>query len=129
MKKIISLLLISISIFTLACERDTTYDNFTQCLADSGTIFYGAFWCPHCQSQKELFGDSDDLLPYVECDANGKDANPAACTAAGVKTYPTWVFPDGNIETGTKSLKQLGEWSSCPLPGEESILVAPSTED
>ena len=128
MKKLLSLLLISIALFTIACERDTTYDNFTQCLADSGTIFYGAFWCPHCQSQKELFGDSADLLPYVECDANGKNANPAACNAAGIKTYPTWILPDGTIETGTKSLEQLGEWTSCPLPGEESILVQP-TED
>src|SRR5687767_6111588 len=36
-------------------------------LDDSGAIFYGASWCPHCQEQKAMFGASADRLPYVEC--------------------------------------------------------------
>jgi hypothetical protein len=24
-------------------------DDFAKCIKDSGAMFYGAFWCPHCQ--------------------------------------------------------------------------------
>jgi len=43
------------------------YNSFATCLKDKGAIFYGAFWCNHCQAQKKLFGSSTKLLPYVEC--------------------------------------------------------------
>ena len=29
-------------------------DGFANCLKEKGTIFYGAFWCSHCQNQKIL---------------------------------------------------------------------------
>jgi len=35
-----------------------TYDTLAQCIADSGAKFYGAFWCPHCQNQKQAFGSA-----------------------------------------------------------------------
>ena len=25
------------------------YDTFASCIKESGALFYGAFWCPHCQ--------------------------------------------------------------------------------
>ena len=43
------------------------YDTFAKALTTGGVEFYGAFWCPHCQAQKALFGDSKKYLPYVEC--------------------------------------------------------------
>ncbi len=105
-----------------ACERDTTYDNFATCIADSETVFYGAFWCPHCADQKALFGDSVDLLPYVECDPNGKDSQTQLCKEEGIEGYPTWKFPDGTVKSGLVSLEDLSDLTSCPLPGEESIM-------
>ena len=42
------------------------YDALATCLKDKGAVFYGAFWCPHCQAQKKEFGSSAKLLPYVE---------------------------------------------------------------
>jgi hypothetical protein len=32
------------------------YVEFAQCLSDKGAVFYGAFWCTHCKSQKQMFG-------------------------------------------------------------------------
>ena len=123
MRKFSSLLLV-LSLFLSACgSRDTTYDTFAQCIADSGTAFYGAFWCPHCKDQKEAFGDSVDLLPYVECDPNGKNSQAAVCNSKGVKSYPTWEFPDGTVKTGVYSLDELSKYTSCPLPDEESVMV------
>lgn len=48
-------------------KKPGKYDQFAQCLEEKGAVFYGAFWCPHCQAQKALFGKSAKKLPYVEC--------------------------------------------------------------
>jgi uncharacterized membrane protein len=59
-------------------------------LEASGVIFYGAYWCPHCQDQKAAFGAASDRLPYVECSPNGPRAPQSAeCRRAGIGTYPT----------------------------------------
>ncbi|MCC6174509.1 MAG: vitamin K epoxide reductase family protein [Chloroflexi bacterium] len=86
-------------------------------LSDSGAKFYGAYWCPHCQQQKALFGPASALLPYVECDPRGQDAHPDQCQAAGVVAYPTWVI-DGQKVEGTQSLAQLAQLSGYPPPPE-----------
>ena len=123
MRKLLALLLIALPILS-ACERDTSYDAFATCLADNGAVFYGAFWCPHCQDQKAMFGDSTDLLPYVECDPNGKDSQAGLCNEKGVESYPTWTFNDTQIETGVLSFEELSEYTSCPLPGDESVMLS-----
>ena len=79
-------------------------------LADSGALFYGASWCPHCQQQKALFGASQDRLPYVECSPGGpRGAVASSCLSAGVQTYPTWIFSDGSRQTAVMSLRELAE--------------------
>ena len=79
-------------------------------MADSGAVFYGASWCPHCQEQKALFGASQDRLPYVECSPGGPRGGVASsCLGAGVQTYPTWVFPDGSRLTAVMSLRELAD--------------------
>lgn len=104
------------------------YDTFAQCLTDSGAKFYGAFWCPHCQSQKALFGKSDDLIPYIECStADGRGQN-QVCKDAGITGYPTWIFADGTVKGGSLSLNELADQTGCVLPGEsESVESANST--
>ena len=91
-------------------------DSFATCLKDSGALFYGAFWCPHCQNQKALFGRSAKLLPYVECSTpDGKNQLPV-CNEAGINGYPTWQFTNGVRESGEISLERLSELTNCPLP-------------
>jgi hypothetical protein len=121
MKKL-AILFLSLLALTGCGTRDTTNDAFATCIANSGATFYGAFWCPHCQDQKKEFGDSKDLLPYVECDANGKDPDLAACNANNVVSYPTWIFADGTKATGLQNFEELSEATSCALPGEESVM-------
>ena len=91
-------------------------DEFASCINDSGATFFGAFWCPHCQNQKAMFGSSAKLLPYVECSTpDGKSQLPL-CTDADVTGYPTWEFADGTRESGEVSLERLSEKTNCPLP-------------
>ncbi|OHA66643.1 MAG: hypothetical protein A3C82_02090 [Candidatus Wildermuthbacteria bacterium RIFCSPHIGHO2_02_FULL_47_12] len=84
---------------------------FAQCLADEQVIMYGADWCPHCQNEKKLFGDSFRLVPYVEC-----PDDPQLCLKEGIKGYPTWVFPDGRRFVGEQGLEKLSKESGCALP-------------
>ena len=46
------------------------------------------------------------LVPYLECDANGKDSRRAECSAAGIRGYPTWQL-DGKLFPGERDLDQL----------------------
>ena len=67
-------------------------DEFAKCIADSGAKFYGAFWCSHCKDQKDLFGDSAQYLPYVECSTPDGNNQLPVCADEGIKIYPTWRF-------------------------------------
>ena len=96
--------------------RPGKLDSFAYCIKDSGALFYGAFWCPHCQNQKALFSSSAKLLPYIECSTPDGKGQIAVCTEAGIEGYPTWKFPDGTIKTGEVSLEDLSELTNCPLP-------------
>ena len=79
-------------------------------LADSGALFYGAYWCPHCQEQKALFGASQDRLPYVECSPSGpRGSTASSCVSAGVQSYPTWVFADGSRVNAVMTLRELAD--------------------
>lgn len=92
------------------------YDTFATCLKDQGALFYGAFWCPHCQQQKAMFGKSEKLLPYVECSQPSGQGQLQVCVDADIKSYPTWVFADGARLDGTQSLETLAQRTSCELP-------------
>ena len=92
------------------------YDTFATCLKDKGAVFYGAFWCPHCQSQKKLFGSSAKLLPYVECSTADASAQTQACIDKKITSYPTWIFADGSTLGGEIPLQQLADKTSCVLP-------------
>ena len=92
------------------------YDTFAQCLGEKGAIFYGAFWCPHCQSQKKLFGSSQKLLPYVECSTADARSTTQQCIDKKVLSYPTWEFADGSRMNGEIPLATLAEKTACELP-------------
>ena len=61
--------------------------GFAQCLKDSGAEFYGAFWCPHCQAQKALFGTAKQSLPYIEC-SNPDNTQTQICKDKKIESYP-----------------------------------------
>ena len=78
-------------------------------LKQKGAVVYGAWWCPHCNHQKELFGlEALELLPYVECDKDA--AGRKQCEQAQVKGYPTWDL-NGERRLGVLSLEELEIWS------------------
>ena len=80
-------------------------------LSQRGAKMYGAYWCPHCQQQKAMFGRSANRLPYIECSPSGQNGpQAAACRDAHITTYPTW-FIKGQRTEEVLTLKQLAESS------------------
>jgi len=93
----------------------STLDAFVKCLEDKGVKFYGAFWCPHCQREKALFGSSEKYLPYVECSTPDGNDQLQVCIQENIKAYPTWQFSDGSRQEGELTLRELSEKSGCQL--------------
>lgn len=80
-------------------------------LNEVGARSFGAYWCPHCYDQKQLFGrQAAAIVNYIECDPRGSNAKPEVCREAGVRAYPTWEI-DGEIYEGTRELDELAELS------------------
>ena len=81
-------------------------------LHDSGARFYGAYWCPACQEQKEIFTASVERLPYIECTPQGRGGPRAVdCLTQNIEQYPTWII-DGQRHTGVVSVERLGRLSN-----------------
>lgn len=77
---------------------------------------YGAYWCPHCSHQKELFGNEAwSLVPYVECSTKGfyYDSNKVANVKDKLQGFPTWYFP-----------KKKKEWVSGEMPLERIVVLS-----
>ncbi|MEB3259375.1 MAG: hypothetical protein VKP63_01965 [Cyanobacteriota bacterium] len=84
-----------------------------QALADhlrrQGAVFYGAWWCPACFKQKNLFGQqAGNSLPYVECEKTEDQRK--RCQNQGIAAYPTWVLGNQRLE-GVQTLDRLSQWS------------------
>jgi hypothetical protein len=97
-------------------RHSTRLDAFAKCLTAKQAKMYGAFWCPHCEEQKEKFGSSFQYAPYVECGIKGSKGIEPVCTEAGIKRFPTWIFADGTRVEGEHELEFLGEQTGCSLP-------------
>ena len=118
---IIILILGTITTVLLRSDSSTSslpgeYDAFATCLKDEGAVFYGAFWCSHCQNTKKMFGSSQRLLPYVECSTSDGRSQVQACADKNITSYPTWEFADGSRLLGEVTMEQLAEKTSCQLP-------------
>ena len=77
-----------------------------------GAKKYGAFWCPHCYEQKQLFGkEAFKEVNYIECAKEGKNPQPQACLTAGIKSFPTWEI-DGKLYPGVQTPQELAKLSN-----------------
>jgi hypothetical protein len=113
------LIVVTISFaYYLDHRSEHKHDAFARCLADRGVKMYGAWWCPHCQEQKEMFGASFEYAPYVECGIKGDLHGQAqVCKDQNVTHYPTWQFPPtGERVERVFPLQELSDRTGCALP-------------
>lgn len=83
--------------------------KFAKFLSKKGVVMYGAYWCPYCHSQKELFGNkASKKLIIIECSKDGKNNEFELCTSKNIKGFPSWEI-DNEIYLGIKTLQELAE--------------------
>ena len=114
-----------------SAPRNEAYANFAQCINDSGAVFWGAFWCPHCAQQKAIFGDSANLLPYKECSERDRSLK-QICRDEYITGFPTWRFENGLQCGGEIKGLVLAHLTNCAYPkykGGESITSVDAFEE
>jgi hypothetical protein len=105
-------------------KNNHRYDAFARCLAEKQFKMYGAYWCPHCAEQKEMFGASFKNIPYVECGIPGqpRGGETQQCKDEGIKRFPTWVVPptaphpQWDRQERIIPMEELSAKSGCALP-------------
>jgi glutaredoxin len=102
----------SLSSSPTSLASETAIAALAKHLKQTGAKMYGAYWCPHCQRQKELFGQAvfTRYINYIECDPRGTNPKPALCQAAKIRAYPTWEI-NGKFYVGVQSLENLAKIS------------------
>lgn len=122
MKKVIIIFVFVISLSAItfflvkAVGSPGKFDALAGCLSDKGVKMYGAWWCPHCKNQKDMFGKSFKYINYVECAVpDSRQEQTRECQDAGIEGYPTWVFPDGRIVQGEVKPEKFSDITNCPV--------------
>ncbi len=90
---------------------DTPMESFAKCITSEGMAMYGLKTCPHCDDQKKLLEEGFKYIDYVEC---SKEAG--KCSENKIVEVPVWILKDGQRFIGSKSIQELSEISSCPVP-------------
>lgn len=112
---LVAVIVIGFAVSKQSVQVDPKVDTFAQCLTDRGIKMYGAWWCPHCKTQKELFGKSFEKIQYIECSEPGSNEMNQTCKDAKIEGYPTWEFKDGTRVSGQQTLEDLGKKADCSL--------------
>lgn len=85
-------------------------------LSSIGAKMYGAYWCPHCSDQKQLFGSQAvALMTYIECAPDGRQSQTALCQEQKVQGFPSWEIK-GQLVSGTQTLQELADLSGYQGP-------------
>lgn len=97
-------------------NKPSIYDGLAQCLTEKGVVMYGAWWCPNCENQKADFGTAFEHVANVECSPNQTRTQSIECQNAGIQSYPTWRFPEGEDMVGRRPLADIAARAGCELP-------------
>lgn len=121
MKTIAILVFVAVSIGLLVIyqkyqsRQPGEVDALAQCLTNNGVKMYGAYWCPHCQTQKKGFGRSWKFINYIECSLPSGNGQTKECDDAKITGYPTWENKDGQRLSGEQSMSALAELGGCQV--------------
>ncbi|MBN1170519.1 hypothetical protein JXA56_05850 [Candidatus Micrarchaeota archaeon] len=107
-----------IIIILLVMAAPGKYDNFAQCLTNSGVKMYGTYWCGHCKEQKDMFGKSWDKIIYVECSLPNAAGQTQQCIDSEIFAYPTWELGNGERITGAITFEELSLRTGCLIVTE-----------
>ena len=113
---IIILLLFRDDSGTLKNSEINPYNDFAQCITDSGAKLYCADWAAQCGEQKKVFGEDAKFLTYIECSSPDSRKRNAQCKKDNIEKYPTWEFADGKRIEDLLSFDELEKETGCKAP-------------
>jgi glutaredoxin len=96
-------------------ETQQSMAEFARCIGESGAVFYGTSWCPYCNMQKEMFGEYQSYIDYVECSGERANSISSECLNLGITAVPSWIY-EGNTYRGMQSIARLSDITGCSLP-------------
>jgi len=86
--------------------------KFAKYLSVNKIVMYSAYWCPHCNDQKQLFGkEAVEELIIVECAKDGQNNQYKLCQEKGIEGFPSWEI-NNVVYSGTRSLKELAQMTN-----------------
>ena len=104
---LIIVFIISISvIFINSKKHPETTDEVAKCIGKN-SVLYVQLGCPHCEEQKEIFGDNIKYINTIDCFFERE-----ICSNEKITSIPTWKI-NGKFYTGVKSIEQLKETTGC----------------
>jgi len=79
-------------------------------LKEIGAECFTAWWCPHCQDQREQFGlQAAAAGPFVQCSDMDRKQLPY-CKEKDIPGYPVWII-NGKMKQGMWKLAELANFS------------------
>jgi len=110
-------MLLALLLAALPAPAAAGFGSFAECIKRSGAVLYDAHWCGNCVNQRNMFRGYANRLKVVQCYAPGDSKNMRkACEAAGVSSFPTWIFADGTKRIGGLGAEDLAGHTGCALP-------------
>ncbi len=101
---------------------DGKYDEFAQCLTDTGFVMYGSATCSYCAVQRAMFGNAFEKIEEIECHPRNPNPQTELCVEKNIEGTPTWIQEDESgadvhrFPAGVVSLEELSRVSGCALP-------------
>jgi len=105
--------------------------GFAQALATANADFAGAAWNQNTTSQREVFQDGGQFLPFTDITDSDRSLNSEA-SARGITSAdePVWIFENGNRLEGVQTLQAISAASGVAIPiDNENPFVAPIADD
>jgi hypothetical protein len=90
-------------------DFDYGMEGFAKCLTENRAVLYTSLSCPHCNEQKEMFGEAITYIENVDC-----VTDPNVCSEDGIQVVPTWIINNERYE-GVQSFESLGGLTGCRL--------------
>ena len=86
--------------------------DFAKYLRENNIVMYSAYWCPHCNDQKQLFGKKAvEELIVVECAKDAKNNQYDLCQKKEIEGFPSWEI-NNKIYSGTRNLRELAQMTN-----------------
>ena len=93
-------------------------DTFAKCLASKDVVVYGAYWCPHCQNQKKLFGERVPICAVCRSILRKRQNAPQRALMDIRLGYSR----NGSRIAGEMSFQELSDKTVCPFASELTAL-------